>query len=77
MLDDFAHGYSDDEKKHLCKNIIKLLPDKTLIMLSNTFEDVKACKYILKLNKGKVEFFGTSTEFAKINKEVDTDGETK
>ena len=77
VLDDFAHGYSDDEKKHLCKNIIKLLPDKTLIMLSNTFEDVKACKYILKLNKGKVEFFGTSTEFAKLNKEVAEDGKTE
>ena len=69
VLDDFAHGYSDDEKKHLCKNIIKLLPDKTLIMLSNSYQDVKACKYILKLNQGKVEFFGTSTEYAKTHKE--------
>ena len=69
VLDDFAHSYSDDEKKHLCKNIIKLLPDKTLIMLSNSYQDVKACKYILKLNQGKVEFFGTSTEYAKTHKE--------
>ena len=68
ILDDFAHGYSDDERKHLCKNIINLLPNKTVIMLSNNFNDVKHCSYILELNQGKVKFFGTSTDYAKLEK---------
>ena len=68
VLDDFTHGYNDDEKKHLCKNIINLLPNKTVIMLSNNFNDVKHCSYILELNQGKVKFFGTSTDYSKLEK---------
>ena len=68
VFDDFTHGYNDAEKKELCKNIINLLPNKTLLMLSNSYDDVKSCKLILKLNQGKVEFFGTSADYVKFEK---------
>lgn len=63
IFDDFTYGYSTSEKKTLCKNIINLLPEKSTIFVSENFEDVKACDFILQLDGGKVKYFGKTSHF--------------
>lgn len=68
IFDDIFTSFDESDSKNICKNIIKLLPDKTTIFLSNNYDNVKHCDYILKLKKGKVSYFGDSASYNKINK---------
>lgn len=68
IFDDIFSAYDDQENKTICKNIIKLLPGKSVIFLTNDYNNVKACDYILKLKKGKVTYFGDSASYNKLQK---------
>jgi ABC-type bacteriocin/lantibiotic exporter with double-glycine peptidase domain len=61
-------AYDDAENKTICKNIVSLLPGKTTIFLTNDYNNVKNCDYILKLKKGKVSYFGDSASYNKLLK---------
>lgn len=68
IFDDIFSSYDDVENKTICKNIVELLPNKSAIFLTNTYENVKCCDYILKLKKGKVTYFGDSATYNKLQK---------
>ena len=68
VFDDVFSAYDDAENKTICKNIVSLLPGKTTIFLTNDYNNVKNCDYILKLKKGKVSYFGDSASYNKLQK---------
>ena len=68
VFDDVFSAYDDTENKTICKNIVSLLPGKTTIFLTNDYNNVKNCDYILKLKKGKVSYFGDSASYNKLQK---------
>ncbi len=70
IFDDFTYGYSNTEKKSLCKNIIKCLPDKNVIFVATSYDDVKNCDLILKINNHHIEYFGKASAFKEKTTEV-------
>jgi ABC-type multidrug transport system fused ATPase/permease subunit len=66
VLDDFTNGYSSLEKKILCANILNILKNKTVIMIAESYNDIKDCDYVLELNNGKIEYFGSSSNYKQL-----------
>ena len=69
IFDDIFSSYDATENKTICKNIRELLPNKSLIFLTNNYDNVKSCDYILQLKKGKIVYYGDSSSYNKLQKE--------